>query len=181
MTFFDCVKNENILVQPMAHIKPFLTGASLNADGETYYDFQKQITTKYTCVIRADSGVVRYITDDASAVSPGAGERVFGIDDYPAELAFDGTWRFNADTGEFYQDTDIVAAQTLYKNTLEYNRRLRACTDAAFPLQSAVSFGTATTEQQNALTELQQYAIDIASIDLTAGPAVFPAMPGITL
>lgn len=180
MNYFDCTEKKNINFKINKVSDPILVGASLDVNGQTYYEFRKAITEKYTCVIAADSGVVRYLNEDASTISPSIGERVFGVDDYPAELMFDGTWKYNFDTGEFFQDADIVAANTLAANTATYNALLRACTDAAFPLQSVIALGIATEEQLATLAELQQYAADLINpdiVDLTKSPLQLPAAP----
>lgn len=70
--------------------------------------------------------------------------------------------------------------QILMRNTQELNNRLRACTDAAFPLQARVDAGIATDDQISQLAALKQYAIDLTDptiVDLSADPAVFPEMP----
>lgn len=181
MKYFDAVKLENIEIKVTEDAKPFLTGAAINVDGDNYYDFQKTIRTKYTCVINAESSVVRYISEDASAVAPGMGERVFGIDDITVDgagsVTFDGTWKFNEETLTFYQDTTLVAENVLRINKEKFEHLLRVCTDAAFPLQSAVSLGVATEAQQARLAVLQQYSVDLLSVDLTAASAAFPPFP----
>lgn len=66
------------------------------------------------------------------------------------------------------------------RNTQELNTRLRACTDAAFPLQARVDAGIATDDQVSQLAALKQYAIDLTDptiVDLSANPVVFPEMP----
>ncbi|EMH0680445.1 tail fiber assembly protein [Klebsiella aerogenes] len=68
-------------------------------------------------------------------------------------------------------------AEIIEQNTATYNALLRACTDAAFPLQSAITLGVATDEQRAELAVLQQYAVDLMSVDLTANPVVFPDLP----
>ncbi|MDK9585409.1 tail fiber assembly protein [Lelliottia wanjuensis] len=70
-------------------------------------------------------------------------------------------------------DPTVVTAQ----NTDQFNRLLIATSAAAFPLQSAVTLGIATSEDQSALAALQQYAIDLANTDLSQNPAAFPAAP----
>lgn len=183
MKYFDAVKVENIEIKITEDAKPFLASTAINSDGENYYDFQKAITTKYTCVINAGTNVVRYITEDASAISPGAGERIFGIDEITAEgsatgdVAFDGTWKFNEETHAFYQDTVLVAERALQNNKATFDRLLRICTDAAFPLQSAASLGVATDEQKNRLAILQQYSVDLLNVDLTGTNPGWPVPP----
>lgn len=54
-----------------------------------------------------------------------------------------------------------TAEQILAINTAEYTRRMRQCTDAAFPLQSAVNLGAATEEQKTMLADLQSYAVQL--------------------
>ncbi|WP_336240430.1 tail fiber assembly protein [Citrobacter werkmanii] len=180
MNSFDTVKTENIYLEIIEGVEPFFVVAQLNAEGENYYDFRKTFTSKYACVINASTGIVRHISDDISAISPGIGTRVFGIDDYPEGIAFDGTWRFDADTSTFTQDAEIVAANTLRTNTATRDRLLRACTDASYPLQLRVSRGIATAEQTQQLEKLEQYALDLTDptiTDLMVSPGTFPPKP----
>lgn len=72
---------------------------------------------------------------------------------------------------------DKTEEEIIEQNTATYNTLLRACTDAAFPLQSAVTLGVATDEQRADLAVLQQYAVDLMGVDLTADPVVFPDLP----
>lgn len=102
------------------------------------------------------------------------------VADYPSGVTLDGTWKFAEETQSIYQDANIVAANTLAANTAQFNALLRACTDAAFPLQAAITLGVATAEQQTALAELQQYAVDLtnpAIVDLTASSVSWPTPP----
>lgn len=72
--------------------------------------------------------------------------------------------------------------QILFENTNRFNRLMRACTDAAFPIQSRIALGTATDEQLQVLAVIQQYAADLidpAITDLTTSPARLPAPPDI--
>jgi hypothetical protein len=72
---------------------------------------------------------------------------------------------------------DPTQEQIIAQNTLEYLRRLRAATDTAFPLQSAVDLGTASADQRQLLTEWQQYAVDLQTVDLTQLPVAWPTPP----
>ncbi|HBW3346571.1 tail fiber assembly protein [Klebsiella pneumoniae] len=76
-----------------------------------------------------------------------------------------------------YSVPKLTEAQIVAQNTQIYNQLLRACTDAAFPLQSAITLGIATEAQQTELAQLQQYAVDLRNTDLTADPAAFPEFP----
>lgn len=79
-----------------------------------------------------------------------------------------------------YQAPVASPEQIVLRNTQELNTRLRVCTDAAFPLQARVDAGIATDDQVSRLAALKQYAIDLTDptvVDLSANPAVFPAIP----
>lgn len=181
MKYFDAVKIENIEIKVIEGAKPFLVSAAINADGENYYDFQKNIATKYTCVINTENSVVRYITGDASTISPGGGESVFGIDNNTdndgQDVGFDGTWKFNKETLTFYRDSALVAEIALRNNKDKFERLLRTCTDAAFPLQSAVSMGIATDEQKTALEELKNYSVNLMDAKEANAGSATPAWP----
>lgn len=177
MDYFDCVETKNIYVQPLERIKPILVSASLNANGDNYYDYQKTITTKYACAINAETGIVRLIAEDAGFISPFSGERVFGIDDYPTELTFDGTWAYNSDIGEFSQVADIVAANALKRNTTVRNGLLRAALAEIEILQCSAAVGNQRDSDADNLLALQRYVDELRNVDLTANPVTFPVMP----
>lgn len=180
MNYFDCVEKKNINIQFHEAAEPIWVGGSLDANGQTYYEFRETITEKYTCVITVDSGVVRYINEDASTISPHVGERVFGIDDYPADIAFDGTWIYDTDSGEFSQCADIVTARTLVNNA-----RLRAqfATLAAMAiatLQAGIAINRSLNGDSDTLTSWQNYLCDLRAMtpeQLQQSPAVFPVQP----
>lgn len=71
----------------------------------------------------------------------------------------------------------LTPEQILEKNTLIFNRLLRAATDSAFPLQSAIALGVATDAQKEKLAEIQQYSIDLIAVDLTVTTPDWPAPP----
>ncbi|EBI9231625.1 hypothetical protein DLA64_10745 [Salmonella enterica] len=103
----------------------------------------------------------------------------FIYSEYAAQQAPAGKMRAPNDAG-YPSWIDIPAPspeQIIEINTRKYQKLLRTCTDAAFPLQSAITLGIATDEQKALLAELQQYSIDLLSVDLTANPVAFPAPP----
>lgn len=71
----------------------------------------------------------------------------------------------------------VTPEQILLRNAAIYNRLMRACTDAAFPLQSAVSRGVATEEQIARLDQLQEYAANLLEVDLSQSPLSLPPPP----
>lgn len=180
MDYFDCVEKKNIHMELVEGAPPVLMGASLNSEGQNYYEFRDTITTEYTCVITANTGIVRYINEDASKISPHVGERVFGIEAYPAEITFDGTWIYDTDSGEFSQCADIVTARTLVDNA-----RLRAqfATLAAMAiatLQAGIAINRSLDGDSDTLTLWQNYLCDLRAMtpeQLQQSPAVFPVQP----
>lgn len=115
---------------------------------------------------------------DVSSLTP-VNMSVAEIDEslYPADCSTDGTWIFDESTLTIYQDTEAVTAKTLFNNTIEFSRLLRGCTDAAFPLQSALALGVITPQQQEMLTELQNFAINLTNTDLKQSPVAWPEPP----
>ncbi|EPI9148582.1 tail fiber assembly protein [Salmonella enterica subsp. enterica] len=58
------------------------------------------------------------------------------------------------------------------------NKLMRACTDAAFPLQSALTRGIATQEQQAILTAIEDYSIKLLNyVNWEASPLQLPPAP----
>lgn len=157
-------------------------------DGIDWYESQKLFSDD-TVKIQYDSdGIIRSVVDkpvpqrgNVYAISMlwpiNSSVAEISVEDYPTGVILDGTWRFDEETQSVYQDADIASALTLAKNTQQFNRLLRACTDAAFPLQSALALGIITPEQQAMLTDLQNYAVTLADTDLTATPVIWPAPP----
>lgn len=180
MNYFDCVEKKNINIKLRILDDPILVGASLDINGQTYYEFRETITEKYTCVIVADTGVVRYINEDASTISPYVGERVFGIEEYPADLTFDGTWIYDGDSGEFSQPEDIVVARTLIDNTRLRSRLAMLAALAITTLQSGIANDRSVDGDNDALTLWQGYLCDLRDMtpeQLQQSPALFPTAP----
>ncbi|MFS9379413.1 phage tail protein [Citrobacter sp. ANG330] len=130
----------------------------------------------YAAKLYADYIYFNTWPDDAISVD----DSVFA--EFAASSAPDGKYRVAGDDG-MPTWSDIPAPtqeQVVASNMRTYNRLLRACIDAAFPLQSAVALGIATVEQQSALAELQQYAVELtdpAIVDLTQSPVLWPTPP----
>lgn len=178
MNYFDSVSVENIEMKINDDTPPFLVGASLNASGENFYDFQKTITEKYTCVIHAESGTLRYFNEDASTIAPGVGERVFGIDEItPDGVTFDGSWKFDEETLSFYQDADIVASKVLRANTAKRDLLLKIATAAITSIQNSAAIGNPRDGDEENLLILQQYADAFRDIDLTTPEPNWPVPP----
>lgn len=167
MNFFDAVKKENISLEIIKGAEPYLVSAALNADEENYYDFQKTITEKYTCVIHAESGYVRFITEDASTIAPGTGERVFGIDEItPEGVTFDGTWIFDEETLTFYQDVELVAANTLSTNTTRRDTLVQNAFRKIDVLQNSALLQNSRDADATDLIALRQYVDELRDVDL---------------
>lgn len=151
-------------------------------DGTNWYSCQGKFAADTIKFAFDSSGVIMSPgVKDVSSLTP-INMSVAEVDEslYPAACSVDGTWIFDGTT--IYQDSDIVSANTLAANTAKFNALLQACTDAAFPLQSAIALGVATEAQQTALAALQQYAIDLSNpeiVDLTANPVSWPVPPAL--
>lgn len=58
------------------------------------------------------------------------------------------------------------------------NKLMRACTDAAFPLQSALTRGVATPEQHSILTAIEDYSIQLLNdVNWSESPLQLPPAP----
>lgn len=171
MNYFDTIKFENIQIEAGEGFDPFVAGASINAEGETYYNFQKTITTKYTCVIHAASGRVRYACEDASAIAPGIGERVFGTNELPADFFdFDFSyWQFDGEQFVVWQLTreEQIAAAERTKQRL-----LAEASAVISPLQDVADVGEATDEDAAKLLAWKKYRLSVSRVD--TGNPVWP-------
>ncbi|HGW6103945.1 TPA: tail fiber assembly protein [Citrobacter werkmanii] len=157
-----------------------------SGDGLCWYEARREFSDDTVKIQYDSAGIIRSVVDKpvpergnvyaASMLWPiNASVAEIAVEDYPAELTLDGTWRFDGES--VIRDADLVAGRNLRLNTRKFNRLLRACTDAAFPLQSALALGIITPEQQSMLTELQNYAVTLADTDLTATPVIWPTPP----
>ncbi|HEY3591918.1 MAG TPA: tail fiber assembly protein [Buttiauxella sp.] len=179
MIFFDTVKNENIFISIAEDIEPFLAGASIDADGQTYYEFQKKITTKYTCVIDARSGRVRHITEDASSIAPGVGERVIGIKKIPDKYfeSLPSDWQFDGTKIIAYQKSkeELIAVANTIKTKL-----MDVANAAIAPLQDAVDLGIANDDEAALLLEWKKYRVFLNRTDTTTAPVTGWPVPPVT-
>ncbi|EAW1173936.1 tail fiber assembly protein [Salmonella enterica subsp. enterica] len=160
-------------------------------DGQDWYECQKLFSDD-TVKIQYDSdGIIRGVIDkpipergNIYAVSMlwpvNASVAELALDDYPDGVTLDGTWKYDEETRNIYQDADIVSSQVIINNTRQLNKLLSVCAVSAFPLQSRVDVGCAIDEQVTALAELKQYVIDLtnpAIVDLTQSPLQLPPAP----
>lgn len=148
-------------------------------DGTNWYACMGQFAAETIKFAFNSSGVITSPgVKDVSSLTP-INMSVAEVDEslYPAACSTDGTWKFDESTQSIYQDAETVVARALANNTMEFNRLLRGCTDAAFPLQSALALGVITPQQQEMLTELQSFAINLANTDLTQSPVAWPVPP----
>lgn len=158
----------------------------VSEDGQDWYECQSLFSDDTVKIQYDSSGIIKAVVAEpvpqrgnvyaVSMLWPfGMSVAEIAVADYPEGVTLDGTWKF--DGTSVYQDADITSALTLAKNIRQFNRLLRACTDAAFPLQSALALGIITPEQQSMLTGLQNYAVSLADTDLTATPVIWPTPP----
>lgn len=177
MIYFDAVRRGGIEITPVEGATPFLVGAAFNAAGETYYDFRETITTVFTCVIHAESGRVRYACEDASAIAPGPGERVFGTDELPPDF-FDHEFSYWQFDGEQFTPWIPTHAELAAAAELKKKRLLSETTAAIAPLQDAVDVKEATREEKKLLLELKTYRLALSRIDTSLAPGItWPPQP----
>ncbi|EHM3440643.1 tail fiber assembly protein [Salmonella enterica subsp. enterica] len=68
--------------------------------------------------------------------------------------------------------------QVLENNIKTRNRLMQACSVASYPLQSALAKGVITDTQQTALSEIEDYSINLLNnVDWTASPLQLPPAP----
>ncbi|EMO5715821.1 tail fiber assembly protein [Enterobacter bugandensis] len=178
MIFFDTVRYENILIE-VDDIQPFMAGAAINAADETWYDFQKTITTKYACLVNAESGRVRYASEDASKISPGVGERAFGVDTLPLDFFdFDFSyWQFD---GEQFIPWQLTQEELSAAATMKKTRLIARAGQFITPLQDAFDTGSSTYEQDELLLNWKSYRLAVSKIDTGQAPDItWPEPPQI--
>lgn len=150
----------------------------IDEQSRDWFESLHLFTKKYSLVIETDTGIIRSIAEDTSTLYP-VGFSVVDIDDLPDGCSDDGTWSYDGIT---VNKLELAHDEILARNTRVFNTLLRSIADAAFPLQSAVSLGVATTAQTEALSALQQYSISLVDTDLTVDPVIWPEAPtGIAL
>ncbi|EPT5086677.1 tail fiber assembly protein [Salmonella enterica subsp. enterica] len=76
-------------------------------------------------------------------------------------------------------DIPAPTKEQITENNLRVrNKLMRACTDAAFPLQSALTKGIATQEQQTTLADIEDYSIQLLNeVNWSESPLKLPPMP----
>ncbi|ECD3897888.1 tail fiber assembly protein [Salmonella enterica subsp. enterica serovar Gloucester] len=111
--------------------------------------------------------------DDAKEVDD------FIYNEYALEAVPEGKMRVPNDAGypSWGDIPEPSQEELIASNTQVFNTLLRACTDSAFPLQSAVALGVATDEQKALLQQLQEYSVQLISTDLTVTPVQWPEKP----
>lgn len=167
VNYFNCVKQENIYVQPVEGAPSLLVCGSLDENGQNYYDYQKSITQPYTCVISTVSGIVRYIDADASTISPHAGESVFGIDEYPEGVTFDGNWIFN---GNEFTPRILTVEERATAAEGKKSQLLAKANEVIAILERAVKHGMATDAEIERLGEWERYSVRLSRVDVRNAP-----------
>lgn len=76
-------------------------------------------------------------------------------------------------------DIPAPTQEQITENNLRVRSKLmRACTDAAFPLQSALTRGIATQEQQDILADIEDYSIKLLNnVNWSESPLQLPPAP----
>ncbi|WFZ22200.1 tail fiber assembly protein [Citrobacter portucalensis] len=160
-------------------------------NGLDWYEAQKLFSDNTVKIQYNSDGVIISVVDapvpergNIYAVSMlwpvGCSVTEIAIEDYPAGVTLDGTWKFNSDTHSVYQDADTVAARVLSKNT---SLRAKYASDAVLSitaLQAGIALNRSVEGDGDALTAWQNYLCDLRSMtptDLQQSPVAFPAAP----
>ncbi|MGQ3663298.1 tail fiber assembly protein [Citrobacter braakii] len=147
----------------------------ISDEGYDFYKLREQLPAGIYVSYNA-AGVVCQVTDKKEEIWP-EGFNLAVISELPAEFILDGTYVYNATLNTVEQSLELLNARTHRKNSQHYKFLLRAATCAAFPLQSCVSAGIATPEQQSMLSEIQQYTIDLMNVNLSLHSPAWPQKP----
>ncbi|EHH5781152.1 tail fiber assembly protein [Salmonella enterica] len=100
--------------------------------------------------------------------------------EFSANAAPAGKTRAGGSNGlPVWVDIPAPTQEQIIENNLRVrNKLMRACTDAAFPLQSALTRGVATQEQQSILTAIEDYSIKLLNyVNWTKSPLKLPPAP----
>ncbi len=154
--------------------------------GQDWYECQSLFDNNTVKIMYGPDGVIRSVVDapipargNIYAVSMfwpvGMSVAEIAIDDYPTNCSIDGTWKFDGE--HVYQDTIIVDANTLAKNTTLRDKYALSATLAISAIQCSADVGNSRDNDADNLLLLQQYIDQLRDADLT----VTPAAPPITL
>ncbi|HEY4438699.1 MAG TPA: tail fiber assembly protein [Lelliottia sp.] len=155
---------------------------TISEDGHEWYSCQKLFSDDTVKIKYDQGGVIVAVVDkpvpargNTYAVSmffPEEGESVaeLAIDDYPAGVTLDGTWKF--DGKKIFQDVQVINERTLRFNSNKLNGLASRASAAIAAIQASAAVGNPRDGDSDNLLQLQLYLDVLRDVDLSA-----PAWP----
>lgn len=155
-------------------------------DGQDWYECQASFADDTVKVMYDSSGIIRSVV---AAPVPLRGNTyavsmLFPLDmsvveialaDYPAKCTIDGTWKF--DGTSVYQDSDIIAANTLRKNQATNSALVMKTVIPIITIQASAANNNPRDGDSESLLALQQYLDELRDVDLTLTDPDWPVFP----
>ena len=159
-------------------------------DGVDWYIAQKLFADDTVKIQYDSSGVIVAVVDKplpqrgntyaASALWPvNCSVAEMSVEDYPA-ITPDGTWKYDAEAQTVYQDTDLIADNSLARNTRLRGQYAATAALNIATLQAGIASDRSVEGDSDALTAWQGYLCDLRAMttdDLQQSPAEFPTAP----
>ncbi|CAI1534333.1 tail fiber assembly protein [Serratia sp. PF2-63] len=139
--------------------------------GRDWYSAQAKFTKKYKLAILPETGVIRSITQDVSALFP-EGLTVVDIDTLPDGCNISGDWVYN--NGSIRKDAAAdVRAAIAQKGAL-----MTQASNQILVLADAVDLGMASEEDKITLEAWRTYRVLLSRVDIAAAPVIdWPEAP----
>lgn len=139
--------------------------------GRDWYESQAKFKKAFKLAIEPETGVIRSITEDVSALFP-AGLTVVDIDEIPAGCSISGEWVYSA--GKIAKSAQAEQEAARRKVTALMN----AVSQQIAVITDAIDLGMATDEEQTRLAALKTYRVMLSRVDITTAPDItWPEAP----
>ena len=139
--------------------------------GRDWYAMQAKFTKKFKLAILPDTGVIRSITQDISALFP-EGLTVVDIDILPEGCNISGDWVYS--NGNIKKDAGADARAAIAQKDALMNQ----ANNQILVLADAVDLSMASEEDKIALEAWRTYRVLLSRVDTTTAPAIdWPEAP----
>ncbi|HIH5600363.1 TPA: tail fiber assembly protein [Serratia marcescens] len=139
--------------------------------GRDWYSAQAKFTKKFKLAILPETGVIRSITQDISALFP-AGLTVVDIDALPDGCNISGDWVYS--NGNIKKDAGADARAAIAQKAALMNQ----ASNQILVLTDAVDLDMASEEDKTALEAWRTYRVLLSRVDTGAAPAIdWPEAP----
>lgn len=141
-------------------------------DGKDFYESIPLFTRKFKLCIEPDSGIIRSIAEDVSALYP-VGFTVVETNYLPDGCDIYGGWKYVNEV------VTAVPTDLSERAKVELKERLTVANGEIDMLQDAINLGMATDEEITLLKDWRTYRVLLNRIDTNKGEEiVWPEVPG---